>query len=554
MFSLVSRPQSLTLETSPEPFDDAAAALGTQRFLDAAPGRVPGSDGDAAAAAYMKQQFQELEGGMLLTDAFEARYERRDVELENVLFTLTGETDELVVVTAPRDCPAGSCAASSASASAALIELARAMSRTHHRKTMLFVSTDGSAAGAAGAKRLAEYLEDRPVTGVIVLWQPGAPEPRERHVVPWSTSTRATSIQLVQSAREAVEREFHVDNPPLRGTGSELVRLAVPAGLGEQAPMIAAGLDAIALAGAGEHRLSPEEDERFSRETLGMMGRAALTLMRALDDAPAELVSGPRSRVPLSGKLVPGWALALLAFTLLVPLIAAAVESSARIRRRRGPLGAALIWVASRCLPFVAAFFFAYLLTFLRLIPAPAFPFDPALWPIDFKAVLACLLLMAITVAVQILLDEKLKPPRSGEAVIAAVGVAAAVGGLVAWLVNPYLALVAIPALHLLCWAVSPSLPKAVRLVLPLLALLIAVAVLDALGRQLGVGFATAIWQALLMFTGGHFGPFNALPLLLAAGCMAAALQALLGGWTNMRAEGLRPQARRGRYRSEPEN
>lgn len=554
MFSLVSRPQPLPLETSPEPFDETAAALETNRLLAAAPERQPGSDGDAAAAAYIKEQFESLEGGTVVSDSFEARYARRRVNLENVIFTLTGETDELVVVTAPRDCAAGPCAASSASASAALIELARVMSRTHHRKTFVFVSTDGSVAGAAGAKQLAEYLDGRTVTGVIVLSQPGANRPRERHVVPWSTSTRATSIQLVRSASEAIESEFAFDKPKLRGTGSELVRLAVPAGLGEQAPMIAAGLDAVALAGAGEQRLSAEDDTEFSAETLGMIGRATVTLVQALDQAPAELVAGPRSRVPLSGKLVPGWALTLLALTLLLPLIAAAVESTALARRRHQPVVAAIAWAAGHSLPFVAAFAFAYLLSFLRLIPAPAFPFDPATWPIDFKAVIAAVLLLAGIVASQIALEDRLRPPRSPEATGSALAVMIAICGVVTWLVNPYFALTTLPALHFILIATSPRLPLPARGGLLILALLVPVIVLDALGRQLGVGFADAAWQLLLMFTGGHFGPLSALPLILLAGCLAATLQALIGGWTNMRTQPLRTQAPVSRYRREPEN
>lgn len=554
MFSLVSRPQPLPLEISPEPFDDTAAALGTHRLLDAAPERRPGSDGDVAAADYIKEQFESLEGGTLVSDQFEADFERQRVELENVVYTLTGETDELVVVTAPRDCLAGPCAASSAAASAALIELARAMSRTHHRKSMAFVSTDGSVAGAAGARQLARYLDGRLVSAVIVLAQPGATQPRQRHVLPWSLSTRATSIQLVQSARQAVESEFASEKPPLRGTGSELVRLAVPAGLGEQAPLIAAGLDAIALSGSGEHQLSAEADQDFSAETLGMIGRATLTLMQALDSAQSELVSGPRSRVPLSGKLVPGWALSLLALCLLVPLVAAAVESGARARRRRQPLGASLLWVGSRCLPFVAAFAAAYLLSFLRLIPAPAFPFDPGLWLIDFKAIVAALLLLGVIVAVQISLEEKVPSPRSPEALLAAIAIGIAVCGLISWVINPFYALITLPALHLLLAATHPRLPRAARIALPFVALLIPVVMLDALGNQLGASFADAAWQLLLMFTGGQFGLLSALPLILGAGCMAATLQAVLNGWTNMREAGLRPQASKRRYRGVHQN
>lgn len=553
MFSLVSRPEPLPLEISPEPFDGTAAAAATHRLLEAAPERAPGSDGDAAAAAFMREQFDALEGGTTVTDTFEAGYQRRRVELENVIYTLTGEIDDLVVVTAPRDCAEGVCAASSAAASGALIELARAMSRTLHRKTMVFVSTDGSAAGAAGAKRLAEYLAGRPVTGVIVLSQPGVREPHGRHVVPWSTSTRATAVQLVQTAEDAVERELIDAQGPHRGTGSELVRLAIPAGLGEQAPMIAAGLDAIALAGAGERPLSAAEDEEFSAATLAAFGRIAQSLLSALNDAPESLVAGPRARIPLSGKLVPGWALWLLSLTLLLPLAAAALESCARVRRRRQPLRKALVWALARCLPFLAALALAYLLALVRLIPAPSFPFDPALFPLDAKALIAAAILLLGLFAAQREVEKRLPLPESPEAGFAAIGLAIFIAGLVTWLVNPFLALVLLPSLHLILFAAGPRGGRAVRLGLLAGALLIAVIVIQALGRQLGVGFFEACWQLLLMFTGDHFGPLAALPAILVAGCLAAALQGVLAGWTNMRPAALRVQGPRRRYRGHSE-
>lgn len=548
MFSLASRPPALPAEASLEPFDQDTAATVTQNFLESAPERAPGSEGDEAAAAFVRAQFESLEGGVVSADHFEASDNRRSYELENVIYTLTGETDDLVVVTAARDCEEGPCAASSGAASGTLVELARIMSNTHHRKTLLFVSTDGATAGAAGAKRLAEYLEDRPVTGLIVLSQPGAVEPRGRHVVPWSASSRGTASQLVQSAEEAIESQIAGEKAPLRGTASELVRLAVPAGLGEQAPLIAAGIDAIALAGAGERRLPAAEDEEFSTETMGMVGRAALSLVRSLDEAPAQLVSGPRSRIPLSGKLVPGWALGLLSLALLIPLAAAAVESLAWVRRRGYAFLAPLLWVASRMVPFLVAVLVAYLLALLRLIPVPAFPFEPASFPFDFRAVVAMVLIGGAIVGVQALLERRVKAPAQPEAGLAVLALFVFLAGLVTWLVNPFLALILLPALHLILLATGQFGGRSLKLALLVVALLVPVITVDALGRQLGAGFAEALWQIVLMFTGGHFGFFGTLPGVLFAGCLAATLQVVLAGWTNMRSEALRVQAPRRRY------
>lgn len=548
MFALVSRPPALPGETSLEPFDEDIAATVTRDFLAAAPERTPGGAGDEAAAAFIRDRFEALQGGTVSSDRFEASDDRQRYDLENVTFTLTGETDDLVVIAAPRDCAEGPCAASSGAASGALIELARVMSTTHHRKTFVFVSTDGATAGAAGAKRLAEFLEDRPVTGLVVLSQPGVADPRERHVVPWSASSTGTASQLVRSAEEAIESQLAGENAPLRGTASELVRLAVPSGLGEQAPLIASGIDAIALAGAGERRLAAAEDEEFSAETMGMVGRSALSLAQSLDEAPSRLIAGPRSRIPLSGKLVPGWALGLLSFLLLIPLAAAAAESMARVRRRGYSLLMPVLWAGSRMAPFLAAVLAAYLLALLRLIPVPAFPFDPASFPLDLRAVVALGLVGLTIVGAQLLLERRVRRPAEPRAVLAIVALALFLTGLVTWIVNPFLALILVPALHLILLASGPFGVRALKFVLLLAALFIPVLMVDALGRQLGVGFAEALWQIVLMFTGGHFGFLGALPGILFAGCLAATLQVVLAGWTNMGSETLRVQAPRGRY------
>jgi MFS family permease len=548
MFSLVSRPSALPTEASLEPFDEETAALATRNFLAAAPERAPGSDGDDAAAAFVRSEFESLAGGTVTSERFEAGDNRRSYELENVIYTLTGETDDLIVVTAPRDCQDGPCAASSGAATGALIELARIMSNTHHRKTVLFVSTDGSTIGAAGAKSLARYLKGRSVTGLIVLSQPGAMEPRGRHVVPWSSSTRATSSQLVQSAEAAIETELVGEKAPLRGSASELVRLAVPAGLGEQAPLIASGIDAIALAGAGELRLPAAEDEDFSTETLGMVGRAALSLVRSLDEAPPELAAGPRSRIPLSGKLVPGWALGLLSMALLIPLAASALESFAWVKRRGYALLPSALWLVGRVAPFFVAVVLAYLLSLVRLVPAPVFPFEAATYPFDWRAALTMFLLAATIVGTQIVIERRIPAPTMPESTRALLSLAIFIAGLVTWLVNPFLALILIPALHLILLASGSFGPRALKYALLLAALLVPVLIVDALGRQLGASFAESLWQILLMFTGGHFGFFTSLPGVLFAGCLAATLQVVVFGWTNMRNEGLRVQASRRRY------
>ena len=538
MFSIVSRPEPLAPEPSPEPFDGALAAGHARALLEVAPERLPGSEDDAAAAGLVREGLEELEGGTVVSEEFEGRFEGDAVELENVILTLPGETDELVVITAPRDCAAGPCAASSAAATGILLELARLVSETHHRRTVAFVSTDGSAAGAAGAKQLAEYLEERPVTGVVVLSQPGVLEPHGRVVVPWSSTADATSAQLVLTAQEAVEAEF-TDEPPLpHSTLSELVRLAIPAGLGEQSPLIGAGVDAVALSGTGPRPAEEGEDEEYSVVTIAAMGRTALSLLRTLDNGPAELEHGPGARVPLSGMLVPGWALGLLGMALLLPLMAAALQAGVQAVGRGEPLVAGLGWVASRAAGFVAALALALLLALVGVIPAPAFPFDPARYPFDVGPITILVVMVGGCVAPTVFLARRLAPPRSRMAAVAALGCGYAATGLALWLVNPYLALVAMPSLHLWLWATLPGLRGglAMRIGLVGAGALLWVGVMAVLGEQLGTGVFGALWQVLLMYTGGHFGVFTVLPVALAAGCVVATLQIGWVEWTDMRA------------------
>ena len=124
----------------------------------------------------------------------------------------------------------------------------------------------------------------------------------------------------------------------------ELAGLALPSGLGDQAPVIERGIDAIGLSSAGERPLPATADRlaNLSTATLGDFGRAALLLAVTLDAAPGPPDHGPSAYVMLSGSLVPGWTLALLALTLTLPAGVASIDGLARANRRRRRLGRAL--------------------------------------------------------------------------------------------------------------------------------------------------------------------------------------------------------------------
>ena len=239
MFSVVSRPPPLRSDVAADAFDGVQAAGLDRQLLAVAPNREPGSRGDDAAADFVAERFRAIQGGSVSEQRFSGGFDGNDVQMRNVSLVLPGLSERRIVIVAPRDCAAGPCAVSSGAATAALLELASDFDGARHSKTLVFVSTDGSVAGAAGAKLLAGELQDTPAEAVIVLSQPGSGLGRRPFVVPWSAGPQSASIQLVQSARAAVGSEVGGD-PLALSTFPSLFRLAIPSGLQEQAVLIEA--------------------------------------------------------------------------------------------------------------------------------------------------------------------------------------------------------------------------------------------------------------------------------------------------------------------------
>ena len=97
--------------------------------------------------------------------------------------------------------------------------------------------------------------------------------------------------------------------------------------------------------------------------------------------------------------------------------------------------------------------------------------------------------------------------------------------GVVVWVLNPYAALLVLPALHLWLLLVSPRTRPARPAALALVALaLVPLALLIAFyARELGVGPGGIAWEAVLLLAGGHVGIAATVLWSLAFGCVAAA-------------------------------
>ncbi|MDP9187859.1 MAG: hypothetical protein M3O25_01255, partial [Actinomycetota bacterium] len=442
MFSLQEVPKPLEAQIPPDAFDSEAAATLASDLAAQFPDPRPGSESDEGFAELVSSRFQAIPSAEVAEQRFDATFEGDDVQLRNLLVTLPGRSERQIALIAQRDAAEGSGAATGIASTAALLEIATGFSGTTHDKTLVFVSTDGGSIGALGAKRfIRDYSEKSLLDAAIVLSQPAAPDPQAPFVIPWSTGPQSTSASLAVTANATLSEEAGMpagDPGPL----AELMRLAIPSGLGEQGPLIESGLDSLRVSSAGELPLAPELDrpEEVSQRSLGTFGRATLSLMLALDASPGPTAHGPNAYIGLAGNLLPGWSLAMLALVLLAPV--ALLCGLAIAEAARSPLEAAraLGWVAMRAVPFGFALATVYVFDLVGLIPSPDFPFRPAAESLGTGGAVGVAIALLVGGAVAFLLRPLLAPPPSvascapaaalGLAVLAAVGV---------WFVNPYL-------------------------------------------------------------------------------------------------------------------
>src|SRR5436190_3017101 len=532
LFALMAPPDPLPAVAAPAEFDELAAARFDRQITDAAPDRTPGSEGDAAIAQMVEQHFRQVEGGLISEQRFSGQFDGHDVDLRNVILTLPGDTDRSVVVMAPRDSGGGPGAASSAAATAALLELVDELSAQSHTKTLVFVSTDGSSAGVLGAREFATAYPDlASVDALIDLWQPGSSDPHGPFVLQSSADSASASAQLVRTAEHQLGDQADLTQSS-EGAFSELVGLALPSGLSEQAVLIEHGVAAVGLSSAGEPPLPPSQDgqENLGSSTLGDIGRTALLLAVTVDADTAPLDHGPSTYVPLAGNLVPGWTLALLALTLLIPAALAAADGMRRGVRSHAGVGWAVGWASSRALPLFAALVFFYFLSLVGLVASPPFPFDPNLFGIGAGQIVVMVLLALIVAGVYYGIRGWRVPavlPRA--AAVPALGAVSTLAVFIAWLANPYLALLLVPTAHvwLTCAGRRGPLPWPFVLGAGTLSV---VPFAFAIGDVAGPLGSAAPWLLLLMVSDGQLGFWPMLASCLVVGGLLGILAVAIRG------------------------
>jgi hypothetical protein len=529
MFSLQEVPRTLAPGIPPDAFDPQSAVPLARQLAESSPYPTPGSQADAALADVVKSHFAAIEGATVSEQRFDGSLRGHDVHLRNLIASLPGESNRQIVLMAPRDVARGSGAVTSVAATAAMLEIADGFSGSSHHKTIVFVSTDGSSIGALGAKRFVrDYTDAGLIDAVIDLSQPAVQHPRAPLVIPWSTGPQSTASQLADTANSTVSKEAATpagDEGPL----NDLFRLALPSAIGEQGPLIEAGVPAVRLSSDGELPLEPSRDtiESFSPDTYDRFGRAALSLMLSLDGSPGAVQHGPGAYLGVAGNLLPGWTIALLALALLLPVTAVAgsgLASSARTPREavRG-----IVWTALRALPFLGALIVVLAAALVGLMPSPDFPFDPRTEELGAGGIISVILALLFYCAIAFFLRPLRPPPKQAVATASpAALLVACVGALGIWAANPYLGLLV--AVGLQAWLLAVARVAGGRLLaagLVLVGLLPLVVLVGDLAGRFGAGLD--VWHDLvLMLADGQIGNWLALLACVVAGAGVAIVAA----------------------------
>jgi len=529
-FSLENRPAPLRSNLVPAAFDGARAARMLTSLSDQYPSRRPGSAGDQKLALRIAQELRAVLPKVAVRtravkDASTVDGER---DLITVEATQPGSAPgaQLVLVAA-RDA-LGPRSAASLSGTAAMIEIARVIALARPRRSITFASVSGSTGGQAGIKQLSQQL-DRPLDAMIVLGDLAGPVTTGQLVSAWSSSPGAAPLLLSRTVATALRAEtgLKAASPLAR---SEIARFAWPVTIGQQGPPVAAGIPTVLLSASGEQPAASDAPVDATR--LQGFGRAALRSLTALDQNPKISGASPSLDLVITRKLLPPWAIRLLAAALLLPALLAAADGFARLRRERSPVARWVVWVLAVALPFALAAIFIRALGLLAVLNVTAPPAPPGSLPFNAAAIgaliSAAVIFVLALLVLRPLINGALTVSDSSEAPGASLAPSLVIClvSVVVWIFNPYASLLLVLPVNIWLLVGARELPLRRRWAIfwILFSLLPVLAVALVYLGQFSISPLELIWFALLTLAGGTPPLLAALGWCIACGAGAAAL------------------------------
>jgi len=526
----VFHPRPLPAPTLPPDFDGATATLTAREFASNNPDRVPGTPGDRSAANWVAQRLQQ-NGLDVGRERFHAKIPGLgDVELENVLATRQGRSNQVIVVIAHRDNTGASPGANdNGSGTAALLELARSYATTQAppsppqpNQTILFLSSDAGAFGGIGAEHFITHyrFRDRVVAVIDLDSIAGNGRP---HLVFSGDTPRFASPVLVRTAAARLGQTGAAPTWP--GALSQVLDLAFPLSLYEQAPFVANGVAAVALTSGGD-RPPPafgDTPDGLNGAQLTRIGRSSQALLQSLDDG-VEQAEGTSSYVYLGSRAVRGWAIVLILFTAMLPALAVIVDLFARLRRRHVPLAPALRSYRTRLVFWLLVALLFELFALLGIwTTGAARPLSPELSPGTEWPVLALIVYGGLVALGWLFSRDRLIPRRPvGDHELLSGQIAAllvlAVLSLVVVAMNPFAVIFVLPSLHAWIWLPQVRNKSApIQLVALLAGFLGPLLLVGSIATRLGLGLDAPWYLAQLAAVG-----YVKLPTLLVTGAWLA--------------------------------
>ncbi len=527
-------PASLPEPDVPTQFDGTSALLGAQELATLAPERLPGSVGDRQAADWMRNQLAQVTAGRVgggakgvKSQRFVARTGFETRELENIYVVERGTGDAatrvrdraIILVVAPRDTPPG--ARGGTSGSALLVELAKRATTTAHSRPIYFVSTSGSTVGSAGIRWFLNRFSDTPIAAAIVLDAPGEAPGTGLHLWMGGSDGQA-SIAFREIVADSASRSARVAKTGI--FWSQLARYAVPQSVGDQGPIIEAGIPAVALAARAESPL-PARTTEPKRERMALVGTVAQAAITAIDQSTG--VPRPTAGILMTGKLMRPQVIRLALLMLLMPILVMAVDVAARLRREGIFLGRGMRALRWRLVAPVVALATGPFLAMAGLLPEGAAGKPPLPGLLSFGVaqiagivtVAACGPLIWRLTRGRVAKAEALPPTDSASALIVL-----AVLLLVTWWLVPYGLILALPAAHAAIVA-SMARERWQLAALGLCGLLPFLLVAGVIGAMIDRGLLYSSWYlaaTTLSGTRGWLGPLLAVLIAVCVWIVAA--------------------------------
>ena len=522
-FSLEDRPEPLRSTFAADAFDGERATGLLNRLDRTHPLRRAGSAGDAALARAVAAELARA----LPQVTVRTRVHRGEtLDGASDLVTVTAQEPgslprAQVVLVAQRD-SAQDGAKADLSGTAALVEIARAVAASSPARSVTFASISGASGGQAGMRDLVRRLR-RPVDAVIEIGDLAGDPGGKPVVVGWSAAPGAASVRLQRTVSLAVRREAGVA-PGFPLARTQLARYALPQSVSGQSVALAAGIPSVRLSLGGE--LPSRPGAKVTAERMQIFGRATLRVLDALD---GPLGAGPPARdLAVAKKILPGWAIRLLVAALLLPATLLVGDGLARLRRRGESLIQEIAWVAALGVPVAGAALLGRVLGLVGAIPELRTPAPPGAVPLDGAALTALGCCAALAALLVVLLRPWLgrRPAGSGAKPALALLLVTSALAWVAWLSNPYAALLLVLPLNV--WLLLCAERVAVRRSLAVMLVLASVApvamVLGLYASDLSMRFAEVPWFWMLAVAGGAVSLPALLAWSLGAGLVTAAL------------------------------